>query len=207
MKPIKEVIENIKKYQKHFAGQIPDIAVEKKQAEEQTVNIPPEAKRSETQHADGRKPEKPVNGTIHDKSFDEQSPNEHSTNAENSVSSLWEKTLERVDTPLASKISKADVELKGNDLFLTLNGGHAVFEDAIRKNLRSIEKILSEISGRKIKIKIKTLQKKSMRKKEIKEKIMNEPLIKEAMELFEGRIVEITPLEKSQNTNNGGNYV
>jgi DNA polymerase-3 subunit gamma/tau len=125
MKPIKEVIENIKnikKYQKHFAGQIPDIAVEKKQAEEQTVNIPPEAKRSETQHADGRKPEKPVNGTIHDKSFDEQSPNEHSTNAENSVSSLWEKTLERVDTPLASKISKADVELKGNDLFLTLNG-------------------------------------------------------------------------------------
>jgi hypothetical protein len=84
---------------------------------------------------------------------------------------------------------------------------HAVFEDAIRKNLRSIEKILSEISGRKIKIKIKTLQKKSMRKKEIKEKIMNEPLIKEAMELFEGRIVEITPLEKSQNTNNGGNYV
>jgi DNA polymerase-3 subunit gamma/tau len=207
MKPIKEVIENIKKYQKHFTGQIPDIAVEKKQAEEQKVKIPPETKRSETQHAEGSKPEKPVNGTIHDKSFDEQSPHEHSTNAENSISSLWEKTLERVDTPLASKISKADVELKGNDLFLTLNGGHAVFEDAIKKNLRSIEKILSEISGRKIKIKIKTLQKKSMHKKEIKEKIMNEPLIKEAMELFEGRIVEITPLEKPQKINNGGNYV
>ena len=59
------------------------------------------------------------------------------------LSSAWAKTLEKIDAPLASKISQASVEFKGDELLLTLDGGHSVFEDAIKKNLKSLENIVS----------------------------------------------------------------
>jgi cell pole-organizing protein PopZ len=58
------------------------------------------------------------------------------------ISSAWAKTLEKIDAPLASKISQATIELKENELLLILNGGQAVFEDAIKKNLKSLESII-----------------------------------------------------------------
>jgi DNA polymerase III subunit gamma/tau len=120
------------------------------------------------------------------------------------IFAAWAKVLEKIDPPLASKISQAGVELKGNDLLLTLNGGHAVFEDAIKKGLKSLEALVSEEYGDKIRIKLAISHKKTQRKKDLKEKVMNEPVVKEALELFEGRIVDITPIE---NTKNGGEHV
>jgi DNA polymerase-3 subunit gamma/tau len=120
----------------------------------------------------------------------------------------WERTVARIDPPLASKIVHAAAELKEDTLHLTLDGGHAVFEDSIRKNLKEIEKILAEEAGRRIGITLSASQKKSTRKKGLKEKVMEEPLIREALELFEGRVVEISPLTSSEkNGKNGGDHV
>jgi DNA polymerase-3 subunit gamma/tau len=120
----------------------------------------------------------------------------------------WERTVARIDPPLASKIGHASAELREDTLFLTLDGGHAVFEDSIRKNLRDIEKLLGEEAGKRISITLSVLQKKGSRKKGLKEKVMEEPLIKEALELFEGRIVDISPIAgPEKNGKNGGDHV
>ncbi len=120
----------------------------------------------------------------------------------------WERTVARIDPPLASKIAHATAELKEDTLHLTLDGGHAVFEDSIRKKLKEIEKILAEEAGRRIGIVLSASQKKSARRKGLKEKVMEEPLIKEALELFEGRVVDISPIANSERKDkNGGDHV
>ncbi len=120
---------------------------------------------------------------------------------------VWGRTVARVEPPLASKLGHAVTELKGDELFLTLNGGQAVFEDSIKSNLKMLEKIASEEAGRKIRIRLATAHKKGVRKKDLKEKVLAEPLIKEALELFEGRIVDVTPVDDTENIKNGGQHV
>lgn len=105
----------------------------------------------------------------------------------------------RLDPKLASKFSHAAAELSGDGLLLTLNGGHAVFAEDITKNLESVKVLLAEEAGHSVPIKIATAEKKTARKKDLKEKVMNEPVVRGALELFEGRIVDIAPLENDQN--------
>jgi DNA polymerase III subunit gamma/tau len=124
------------------------------------------------------------------------------------LKAAWERTIARIDPPLASKILQAGVEFKENGLLLTLDGGHAVFEDSIKKNIKTIENILGEETGRKISVGLAVSQKKGGRKKGLKEKVMEEPLIREALELFEGRVVDISPISHSEkNGGNGGEHV
>jgi len=119
----------------------------------------------------------------------------------------WERVLARIEPPLASKLAPAATEVRGDELFLTLNGGQAVFEDSIKKELKTIEKLVSEEAGRRLKIRLTTAHKKSVRKKDLKEKVLEEPLIKEALELFDGRIVDVTPVEGAEKKKNGGENV
>lgn len=118
----------------------------------------------------------------------------------------WEKTLERIEAPLASKLLQTSLELNGDELTLVLNGGHAVFEDAITKGKKSIEKILSEEYGSRLLVRLKVMHKKPTGKKDLREKALEEPVIKEALELFEGRIVDVIPIENAEQKN-GGSHV
>jgi hypothetical protein len=121
---------------------------------------------------------------------------------------VWEKTIARIKPPLSSQLLHTQVEFKGDDLFVTLNGGHAaLFEDSIKSNLKTIEKIVAEEAGRTIKITLVASPKKVARKKNLKEKVMDKPLIREALELFDGRIVEVIPMDNPGNKKNGGNHV
>jgi hypothetical protein len=136
-----------------------------------------------------------------------EGPGEENAQTPIAVPDLWARTVARVEPPLASKLGHATAELKGDELFLTLNGGQAVFEDSIKDNLKMLEKMASEEAGRKIRIKMVTAHKKGIRKKDLKEKVREEPLIKEALELFEGRIVDVTPVDDTENIKNGGKHV
>ena len=123
--------------------------------------------------------------------------------ASGDLAAAWDQLLSSLDPPLASKLAQTHYELKEDELYLTLNGGHAVFEDSIRERIREIEKTLSAIYGSKLRIKIGTAAKKSLRKKSgLKEKAMEEPLIKEALELFDGRIVDVTADETPKQSPN-----
>jgi DNA polymerase-3 subunit gamma/tau len=111
---------------------------------------------------------------------------------------FWEKAIKRMDTPLASKLSRAEFKLDGDELMIILNGGDSLFADSLVKNLEMIERIFSEEIGKKIKVKIETKKEKRISKKDLKEKVMAEPIIKEALELFEGRIADIIPKTKNR---------
>jgi len=123
------------------------------------------------------------------------------------ISALWKKVIETIDAPLASKLAHAHIELQGSELQIILNGGHAVFRDTISENLKAIEQKVTEHAGRRIGVRITVQQKKVVKKKDLKEKALEEPLVKEALELFEGRIVDVIPIEDAGTKGNGGDHV
>jgi DNA polymerase III gamma/tau subunit len=106
---------------------------------------------------------------------------------------IMDRVIKKMALPLASKISTANFKLVGDKLVLTLNGGDSLFADSIKKNIILIEQIFSEELGSKIKIEVETVKKKTVRKKDLKEEVMADPAIKEVLELFEGRIVDVIP--------------
>jgi hypothetical protein len=111
---------------------------------------------------------------------------------------VLDRIVKKMEPPLASKLSKAQFRLAGDKLVLTLNGGDALFADSIKKNAGLIEQIFSEELGSKIRMEIETAKKKSVRKKDLKEEVMADPVIREVLELFEGRIVDVTPIKEDR---------
>lgn len=123
---------------------------------------------------------------------------EHPGN-EGDFRSAFLRKMEAVNHPLASKLSEAEVSLDGESLVVTYSGGTAIHADSVGKNQRLVEEIASGIARRKVSLRIETVKKRIPRKKEIKERILAEPLVKEALELFDGRIVTIRAIENSEN--------
>lgn len=111
---------------------------------------------------------------------------------------IWERAIKKMGTPLASKLSKADYRLDGNRMILTLNGGYSLFAESIGKNAEAIEKIFSEELGSRINLEIETAKKKGISNKALKEEVTSDPAIREVLDLFEGRIVEVTPIEEDK---------
>ncbi len=127
---------------------------------------------------------------------------------EKDIANIWHNVLDSIDAPLASKLVHAAIELTGDQLQVTLQNGQALFADTIRKSLPKIETILSEQAGRKLVIALSAEQKKkSAPKKDLKKKASDEPLVKEALELFDGRIIDVLPAESQSITENGGTDV
>ena len=124
---------------------------------------------------------------------------------ERDITIIWQKVLDSIDAPLASKLDHASIELTGDQLQVTLQSGQALFADTIRKSIAEIEALLSQHAGRKLSIILSALQgKKAVQKKELKKKASDEPLIKEALELFDGRIIDVIPVESQTIIKNGG---
>lgn len=111
---------------------------------------------------------------------------------------IWERSIRKMDPPLASKLSKENFNLSGDKLVLTLNGGYSVFADSIKKNTGLIEQIFSEELGTHVTLKVETAKKKTIRKKDLREEVMADPVIKEVLELFDGRIVDVTPITEEK---------
>ena len=202
MKPLRDVIENITRHGEKFAGELPAA----------TAPFVPDK--------EAGKPENPgdpeaVSGTV----IEPVGPPEGDTapcgedaedraEEEKGASGAWERIVSRLEPRLSSQLAQAGAVLKGKELLLTVNGGHAeLFGDSIKNNLDAIEKIVKEEYGDDISVRLSVTQKKTVRKKDLKQKIMDEPLIREALELFDGRIVDISLSEDSDNKRNGGKYV
>jgi len=117
---------------------------------------------------------------------------------------LWERVLGSIDAPLASKLSKAQCKLDEDRLLLTFNGGDSIFADSVKDNKTKIEKIIAAELGRNIKISIETAGKKTIRKRDLKEKVMADPGVKEVLELFDGRVVDVFPLKEKKRQETGG---
>jgi DNA polymerase-3 subunit gamma/tau len=185
MKPLKEIIENIETY----ITQGPDKITlpERKHLPEAGSDLQSEA---------------------HDVSPDEEHEEElsletdmpqisDSSSEEKTLTvEIWDRAVKKMEPPLASKLSKADFKLSGDKLILTLHGGYSLFSDSIKKNSEIIERILTEELGTKIRLEVETAKKKTVRKKDLKAEVMADPAIKEVLELFDGRIVDVTPVKE-----------
>jgi DNA polymerase-3 subunit gamma/tau len=129
----------------------------------------------------------------------EEEPVTTPTVTQSRLNELWENIIQRMEPPLASKLSKAMVRLEGNIFVLALNGGHALFSDSITKHAGKLEPIVSDALGKKVKIRVETVKKKLIRKKDLKDEAKSDPKIQEVLELFDGRIVDVIPTEEDTN--------
>jgi len=111
---------------------------------------------------------------------------------------LWERAIKKMDAPLASKLTRAQFKRKGKELTIIFNGGDSLFADSIEKNMDTIKQVFSGELGTDIMITIQKVDEKIPGKKDLRKKVMEEPLVKEALELFEGRIVDITPIPEDR---------
>jgi len=121
------------------------------------------------------------------------------------ITSVWQKVLDTIDAPLASKLENAEIELTGDRLQVSLQSSQALFLEIVKKSLPDIEKILAEQTERKFSITLSAQQKKkAVQKKDLKKKASDEPAVKEALELFDGRIIDVIPIESQTSDKNGG---
>lgn len=118
-------------------------------------------------------------------------------------SSLLAAIREKIDDPrITSKLSQAMPLLKENVLTLAFNSNEAeLFAEPIRKNSHLIEQIASDILRASVKLKIDILTKKIIRKKDLNDKVLTDPAVKEVIELFDGRIIDV----KLKENTGGGN--
>ncbi len=110
---------------------------------------------------------------------------------------LLEELLNRVSPRLSSMLANAVPELSGGNLALTFKSSDAhICAERVKKSLEEITRIASEVRGAPVSVEIKVKPAKGKRtKKDVKEKAMSEPLVKEALELFDGRVVDVKEIK------------
>ncbi len=109
-----------------------------------------------------------------------------------------EERLGKTDAPLASKLSKASAEFAEDVLALTFSSSDAqICAKPFKDDPSGIEEAASSICGTPVRLEIHIKeQKKNTSRTEIKEKAMSDPVVKEAMDLFDGRIVDVRKTEE-----------
>jgi DNA polymerase III subunit gamma/tau len=193
MRPLKEVMENIDE----FAKLLPVASIARKGIQADEKNIRPkktivESAPSAKVITDEQTNTLPPPETVQEEIEATTSPDKDITD------DVWERVVAKMGTPLASKLSKSNFMVSGDSLVLTLNGGYSVFSDSMRKNKGLIEKIFSEELQRTMCLEVKVAKKNIVRKKDLKEKAMADPVIREVLELFDGRIVDVIPITDEQ---------
>ncbi len=111
---------------------------------------------------------------------------------------LLKTIIDRIDDPrIASKLAKASAELSVDGLSLAFNANDAdICAAPLRDNLSFIEGIASDVRNAPTRVEIKVRTGKATRKKDIKGRAMSEPVVKEALELFEGRVVDVKEVKE-----------
>lgn len=193
IKPLKEIMENIEEYIQ-LSPEMQNSGLKVRTTVEETDQMFVER---ETKPAKQKLPDEELKN-LTPRPPAETEPIEKPIDEKILADEIFDRAIKKMEPPLASKLSKATLRLIGNKLLITLNGGDSLFADSIKKNERSIEQIFSEELGDTIKIEVETVKKKTIHKKDLKEKVMADPAIKEVLELFDGRIVDVTPITEDE---------
>ena len=117
------------------------------------------------------------------------------------VEDLWAQVLSRVSQEkpsLAGFLAKCELRGDpGGQLELEVNGNDFTFKN-VSKNSESLEAICSELAGLQVHLKIvanledaEAKQEQKEKAGRLKQKAMSHPLVMEALELFDGRLIDI----------------
>ncbi|MGE5239814.1 MAG: DNA polymerase III subunit gamma/tau [Chloroflexota bacterium] len=112
---------------------------------------------------------------------------------------VWDEVLTRLEEmnrPLAYKLKEGTCTFGESEVRIVFNGGLAVHAESVTENLAVVKNVLKETAGRDIGLSLETSKGKAPTKRELKEKALSDPIVKEALELFEGRIVDVIPQPK-----------
>jgi len=112
--------------------------------------------------------------------------------------------IERLEDPrVSSRLSAARAEISGDALILNFNSSDAeICARPFKDDPSEVERLASELRGAPTRIEIHIRQSAAPGRNELREKALSERVVQEALDLFEGRIVKIRPVEK--NEPNGG---
>ena len=197
MTPVKEIIEHLDTFIKREGGKEPV------EVQSRTDNKTAEQAHTEVQSRTDNKTAEQAHADVQART-DENAPDPAKTEEKMFSDEVWDKVLGRIDPPLASKLSKAQYKLHEDRLVLIFNGGDALFAESVKNNAEMIEKFFSEELGKGITLEVETTKKRSVPKKDLKEKVKADPAINEVLELFEGRIVDVFPIDEQKRQETGG---
>ncbi len=121
------------------------------------------------------------------------------------IEDIWNNAIEKIEElnhPLACRLREGVISFKDNGIIITFKDGSSVHEESVREHLNTIQKVILDISGRDIYLKVETAKAEPINKKELKEKALQNPLVQEALKLFEGRILDVIPINNEAGGNN-----
>lgn len=124
-------------------------------------------------------------------------PNEKNLEKE-ILSKIWSEYLERLEKKnhiLAMKIKHAEIQFDNKEIKLIYNGGASMYVDSVREFIPDIKKELNELIP-DVSI---TISEREFKTKEIINEAINNPLVRETLQLFEGRIYNIKPKKGGSN--------
>ncbi len=114
----------------------------------------------------------------------------------------WEEALGKLEEQhhlLVCKIREGTVSFPGDGILIVFDGGLSIHAESVKENLPVISGILSELAGKTVPIRVETEQGKTENRKSLTERALRDPVVREVLDLFEGRIVDVIPHGKTNN--------
>ncbi len=111
---------------------------------------------------------------------------------------LLEAVVDKLHDPrLSSRLSQAKATLESNTLAITFSSSDAeICAQPFKEKPELVEGPASELMGVPVSIEIHITHASSEGKKPLKQKAMSEPVVKDALDLFEGRVVNVKPIDE-----------
>lgn len=128
---------------------------------------------------------------------DVKSPSASASESTLSLEEVWKAALQRIDHEnhlLFFKIQEGQIACDAGEITILFNGGQSVHAESVSGSLPMIRSMVNEIAGRPVRVTVDTRESKSISKSELREQALQNPVVREALELFEGRIVDVTPV-------------
>jgi DNA polymerase-3 subunit gamma/tau len=109
--------------------------------------------------------------------------------------SLLQGIIDNLEDPrAAARLAKAEADLREERLVLTFGDADAaICAKPLKDSPEAVEKLATELRGAPTKIEIHIVEKGPAPVSTVKERALSEPTVKEALDLFEGRVVNVKP--------------
>jgi DNA polymerase-3 subunit gamma/tau len=111
-------------------------------------------------------------------------------------------SIKKRNHPLGSKLEQATLMgFTQDELTIGFNGGATIFIDSVKKATKKITEAVENICQREVKVNIlaiggNNLTKERVVKKNLREEALKDPILRKSLDIFDGRLVEVKPVEE-----------
>ncbi len=115
-----------------------------------------------------------------------------------SLADIWDAVMKKIDDmdhPLYCKLNEGIVSFGNDEIKIVFNGGLSVLAESVKEKILFLKNLIKDLSGKDISISVDNIEIGTVSKKEIMDRALKNPIVKEALELFDGRIVDVMPIK------------